>query len=574
MRFGSRQRRDIELRLDLGWVRREIGDAKWESVAPSVFRFAEQTIEKTLRKRATCQQAGDGYTVRFHDLSRPQAVRRMEEIEQRLAVLLFGSGTDGDEAGAFRGRRGRQKRGRRRRRAFRGWVERIKRLFVADGARPVSPMEHEAQPAAPNESPESDGAPERPTPEALATTIGRIHEGTGSATNDDSAAAERPLGPDGAGRSGPTPVRNAPSAGAGRPAKGDGHAAAGRPAAADMPVEPHDAHDRNGSHFAHGATGTPEDYWGARSESDFDFSNAHPRSSRSADRIRRDETKALELNLAAAARKAEEEAGAIRAGETFPPNGLRVIYRPMWFVKNDVLSTFTCLPAAASGPFEFLTGDALLPPNHEHRHIVLLDLLLLKEVIAQIARHDGGNLRTLLFLTVHYETLTTPEGADYRKLVAELPQAIRSKIVLEIVNISRGVGQVETQSLILKMRNLVRAVVGRLELSDTNFPLWRKTDLSFVGPDLEGDNRPEDIIIKELERFAGGAYQENITTYIRGVKTRSMLTAAVMNGFVYIEGPVIAEGELAVPAEARAFRLIDVYEPLARNTALEHATSL
>ena len=541
------------VKIDLGPIRDDLAD-KWEKVAPAVHRFAGHIIEQRIGATGSFDQDGDVFSIRLPGASPVTAAQIRREIKNDLYELLFGSDALDDDPAASRRKSRDAGFSRPRKRFWNRWLKRLRRTFQFEMAG-------------------GDGRPQALPPR------GEGDADRAAADDEDSWPRVRSSRADGAAESHPDDV--------GREARGlPDNGSSAEPGAIERNVHAGPPH-APGRRRASGAVrrGAPsgastqaagavsssgdgrlreEETAAGASGEGIRPSAAHEagRSSRAFNRVRRASTAALEQALANAAREAERLGDIRRPGLGFPPRGMKLLYRPMWYVPSAMLTTFTCLPACAMGPFEFVTGDAVLPKHRNISQVSMLDHLVVRDALSQLSALNALQMETLVCLPVHYDTLMGPNGADYFAVLSEIPVAIRNKIVFEIVDIDRGLGQLQTHTLIRRLRRRGRAVLGRLDLSDGHFALWRKSGLSYIGIDLENDDRPEDAILDKMHQFVVAAKRHDLKTYVRGLRSLSLAIAAIMSGYDYVDGPAINEGDLTLRTRPRKFALIDIYESL------------
>ena len=282
-------------------------------------------------------------------------------------------------------------------------------------------------------------------------------------------------------------------------------------------------------------------------------------SSRGRGRVRRASTDALERALYAAILDAQHRNDIAQRTRLFPPMGTRFLYRPLWMVERGILPIYTCTPACALGPFEFVTGEALIPKGTAPRKIAMLDELLVEHVAKELRPREAAQLQSIVCIPVHYQTLVGDRAAAWVTVLDRISPEALKHLVIEVIGVSQGVGQLTTYSLVRKLKARVRSVFGRLDLTDANFRVWRETDLSVVGIDVEADDRAEIDIICDINHFIAPAKQHGLRTYVRGLRSYSMAVAAIASGVDYIDGPAVADGDFVLPVMPNPFGVFDVY---------------
>lgn len=542
-------RRTVELPLDLAPIRRELGP-KWDKVAPSVRRFASHVIERHIGKDADFDLSGDVFVIRFVGVRRSDAIATRRDIEADLRELLFGSGDVADPIAGGARRRDRTSRPVARRRRFAHWLAQLGRALSPHRLRAAFRARNDRH----RRHPEHEMSQAMPAAPAPARAAGAGHGPMPSAVRPGTSPTHAPPGA-------PEPLPAAIPANGAEPARGSG-SDWWRTNATPAPAQTGSASEGGMATAMAAGGGGRAAAQGGRATHDSSPEQAKDPtrgSSRVSGRVRRTNTDALERALFAAIQEAERRKELAQMARIFPPIGTRFLYRPMWLIERGVLPIYTCTAACALGPFEFVTGDALIAPNTGSRKIAMLDEMLMEHVANDLRTRKSAQLHSFVCIPVHFETLTGDRGHIWMEMLRSIPDRIRLNVMIEIVDIAQGVGQLSTLSLVRKLKGHVRDVVGRLELNDVNFRIWRETDLLCVGVDVETDNRPEADVISDLNNFAAPAKQHGLRTYARGLRTLSLAAAAVASGVDYLDGPAIDEGDFVLTTQPRPFGIFDIY---------------
>ncbi len=238
------------------------------------------------------------------------------------------------------------------------------------------------------------------------------------------------------------------------------------------------------------------------------------------------------------------ETGNAEAGETpsssILPLDLQFFYRPMWHVRRKVVSTFECTPARSGSSGQFLIGDEVLRNPDDPAAIAELDVKTLCKVINDLHEEAKREQRRLLALPVHYSTLNDKNVRQlYLGLWHQVPEILRRAIVVELVGLPKGVQNSRMLEMSLMLKSLTRARIVCLGLDDPDFTAVSDGRFFAVGADLRGHPDPESKLIQRMEDFAEKASQHGFSTYIHGLESLSLTTAAVCAGFHFIDGDVI-----------------------------------
>ncbi|MCP5373872.1 MAG: EAL domain-containing protein [Hyphomicrobiales bacterium] len=225
---------------------------------------------------------------------------------------------------------------------------------------------------------------------------------------------------------------------------------------------------------------------------------------------------------------------------------LAFLYRPVWNIEKNVISTYFCLPALALPGGRILTGYGLLPRDTPASMVVRLDRLTLDQVENDLRQcHERGE-EQLLAAPVHFETLATQaKRLDYVKKVHALDQGLRDRLVLEVVGLPSGAPSGRVMDLVMALHPVCRAVLLRLTATHGNFEALRGVPVSAVGLDAgamaeRGDVHGEADMARLFRAFHERAARLDLHTYAHGVDTSRLSLAAVAAGFTYVDGDTVA----------------------------------
>ena len=265
--------------------------------------------------------------------------------------------------------------------------------------------------------------------------------------------------------------------------------------------------------------------------------------------------------------RVEKQEAAITIVEPHTPHEIdwstiQLIFRPLWLVRGEIVSTFLCVPVAMQENGFYANGYSVLPDPEDRKAITDLDVHMLQGMAWEISRLGAQGKKALLSVPVHFETLAGLQTRiEYTKLCSSLLENHKDRIVFELVELPEGIPQGRILELVSALRPHARAVTARFSLDHTNFAAYRIAGLHAVGVDIYAEKRSEAEIMKRMDRFVELANKNALKTVIHGVRTLSLKTAAVTSGFDYIDGYALTS-VAEVPEGAYALGLEASYRPL------------
>ncbi len=241
---------------------------------------------------------------------------------------------------------------------------------------------------------------------------------------------------------------------------------------------------------------------------------------------------------------------------------IRFIFRPLWYVRHEVVTTFICIPVRAVGDGSYVYGYNALPDPTNPMAIARMDSHILGCAAREFDKIAEKGKSALLSVPVHYETLAESSRRKvYVDLCSKLLSRHRDRMVFELVELPDGIPQTRILDLVSAVSFLARAVTANFSLNHKNFSDYRSAGLHAVGVDIYSEERSEKEIMRDMDNFAGAASRNNLKTYIHGVRTTSLKTAAIASGFDYIDGYALTS-VIDSPGGAYPLGLKDSYLPL------------
>lgn len=241
---------------------------------------------------------------------------------------------------------------------------------------------------------------------------------------------------------------------------------------------------------------------------------------------------------------------------------VQFIYRPLLTLRGMVVSTYICLPIRRTRTGGYDSGYEVLQDQTDPQQIADLDLLGLATVATEAERMAKARTPALLSLPVHFETLANHQNRPrYLGHCRDFLDPHAGRLVFELVNLPEGVPQSRLVELVGMLRPSARAVIARFPLTRRSFTACRAAGLHAVGADIYYSRERESVLMREMDQFVEAAEKEMLHTYIHGLRTISLNTAAIATGFDYIDGYALTS-VANIPGQATRYDLRDLYRPL------------
>jgi hypothetical protein len=218
----------------------------------------------------------------------------------------------------------------------------------------------------------------------------------------------------------------------------------------------------------------------------------------------------------------------------------------MWDLRQDVISTFLNVPEIGYASSDIADS-------------IDLDTRTLQKVTADLHEVIAAGRALLLAVPVHYPTLASGHYRDaYLRLCRLVPRPRGSFIVFELVDVPEGIPQTRLVELVGMVKPFARAILLRLPLENKLFKQARDARISAVGADLTHRVEPETDTIASMHRFVQAASGAGLRTYVHGVRSTSLASAAAGAGFDYVDGDSVTS-VMNLPDRIFRFGIRDLY---------------
>ncbi len=266
-------------------------------------------------------------------------------------------------------------------------------------------------------------------------------------------------------------------------------------------------------------------------------------------------------------RMQEDELAAVADVEESPLHKVRLVYRPIWDVQRNTLATYVCVPAVDTADGKVITGEAAVPQIGKPEVALKLDQLVAHRVIQDLRMLHSVGRKLLLIAPVHFETVASRQRCEaYIELCETIPAHSRNLVIFELVGVPEKIPSARLFELAVQFRRFSRAVILRTPIAGGQAYRTAETGIFAIGADLSGNDSSEAALMRHMERLAAAATNVGLQSYIHGIGSVSLTTAAVGAGFDYIDGDII-NSVVDTPRDAYRFEARNIYDkpPLAHD---------
>ena len=247
------------------------------------------------------------------------------------------------------------------------------------------------------------------------------------------------------------------------------------------------------------------------------------------------------------------------APREFPPPGLTFVYQPFWEVRGGRISTYISMPVC-EGEDGILLGNQVLPLPAELRHVTQLDDLALKQAIKDVQKSQPTEGASVA-IPVHFATLAeVARRSSYLMQCSELPDSLRSRFILEIMDLPEETPKTVVDAVIGELNPFVRGVTIQLPVYQWDLRRWTDAGVIAVGVNRARNSMKETEFVAQFNRFSTLAADAGLQSYLQNAETLSLSVAAVGAGATFVSGTIVADFDLTKRFKVQPYGLAQLYD--------------
>jgi hypothetical protein len=233
-----------------------------------------------------------------------------------------------------------------------------------------------------------------------------------------------------------------------------------------------------------------------------------------------------------------------------PPE--EILYRPIWDVQHEVLSTYF---SRRGGTSRIPGGLVIATPPDE---LAQADLAMLRSGIEMLTELDQNRFRLRLSFPVSFEAVASPPRfRTYIELCRTIPDHLRKLAAFELVDLPSGVPYGRLAELAAALRPYCGLIIATVDWWRTDLSQYANTGIrvvnSVIAPGTE-----ERRTLADMDRFARAAEKAGLQSAVEGITTSSLALAAKGAGIGFISGDRIGPC-LEVPQHMLRFAWSELY---------------
>ncbi|MGQ9368388.1 hypothetical protein [Azospirillum sp. ST 5-10] len=235
------------------------------------------------------------------------------------------------------------------------------------------------------------------------------------------------------------------------------------------------------------------------------------------------------------------------------------MFRPVWDVERQVISTYMCTPVRHFPDGSALEGAAALAAIDDPQRLARLNADALIDTAETLDELFRNKFRLMVSVPVCFETLAARRTRqDYLALCQSIPDYLRPFITFEFLRFPAGVPNGRMTELVNEMRPFCRWIFLRVDLKQASFATLAGTGLTGVTAVVPSDRTAESRTMEDLNGFVTAAERAHLRTCVVGIASTSLALAARGAGVTFIAGDRIGRVE-EIPQHMLRFGWQDLF---------------
>lgn len=223
-----------------------------------------------------------------------------------------------------------------------------------------------------------------------------------------------------------------------------------------------------------------------------------------------------------------------------------IMYRPLWDVGRQVISTYMCTPVRRFPDGTSVEGMLALSAISEPQQLAKVDNETLADTVEILDELFRNKFRLMVSVPVSFETLAARRTRqEYLAICQSVPDYLRPFLVFEFLRFPAGVPNGRMSELVNEVRPFCRWTFLRVECRQQSFASLSGTGLTGLTTMIASDRGTEARIMEDMNSFVAAAERANLKTCIVGITSTSLAVAARAAGATLIAGDRIGRaGEI------------------------------
>tara|TARA_R110001599_G_scaffold259025_1_gene459343 strand:+ start:4137 stop:5444 length:1308 start_codon:yes stop_codon:yes gene_type:complete len=217
-------------------------------------------------------------------------------------------------------------------------------------------------------------------------------------------------------------------------------------------------------------------------------------------------------------------------------------FLPLVNVKSGVISIFHCSAVRLDAFNRILKGHDVLPQQDDEKSSIELDRMCLARAKIGLMDMTMRKRIALVSIPVSYATMSRAKARqEFVTGLASIPAELQRYLVLTLTGFPEGVPTSALSENVRLLKKYVRAIAARVESNRENLMPFRDAGVQIVGFKFAEVDVANKSMFQTMASFKKAATKAGLHTFVRNLKSKELVRAAIDMEYEYFSGPLIAE---------------------------------
>tara|TARA_E500000305_G_scaffold3560_1_gene3238 strand:+ start:1983 stop:3320 length:1338 start_codon:yes stop_codon:yes gene_type:complete len=217
-------------------------------------------------------------------------------------------------------------------------------------------------------------------------------------------------------------------------------------------------------------------------------------------------------------------------------------FLPLVNQKSGVISIFHCVAVRLDSFDRIINGHDVLSENGDEKSAIELDFLTLARAKIGLMDMTMRKRIALVSIPLSYATLSRPRSRqDFLAGLKTVPAELQRYLVITLTGFPDGVPTATLSEYVNLLKNNVRGVSARVHPETSSLKSLKEAGIQIVGFKFPEAEPVSAKMAQTMITFKANAKKFGLSTFVRNLKRKDLVRAAIDLEYDYFSGPAIAD---------------------------------
>ena len=217
-------------------------------------------------------------------------------------------------------------------------------------------------------------------------------------------------------------------------------------------------------------------------------------------------------------------------------------FLPLVNRKSGVISIFHCTAVRLDSFDRIINGHDVLSGSEDEKSAIELDQLTLARAKIGLMDMTMRKRIALVSIPVSYATLSRPRARqDFMAGMKSVPAELQRYLVITLTGFPDGVPAATLSEHVHLLKNNVRGIAARVQPETNSLKVLKDAGVQIVGFKFSETEPVSEKMTQTMLAFKRNASKFGLSTFVRNLKRKDLVRAAIDLDYDYFSGPAIAD---------------------------------